>query len=384
MKQVNEDDVRELAAVHDLLCVSIFIPVHAAADKDGPAHDSLLLRNQLKTIKNKLLARGFAETESEKFITPVKELTEDTEFWRLQSGGLAIFLSGKVFKKYKLPVQDKPFHYVSTEFYVLPLFSDMSSGRDFFLLSLELDQVRLYRASRGTMEKINIAETVPAGLEQVVGSDYEQKSLQFRSQQAAHGHSIIYGHGEGKDDNKIEINKFLKEVDGGLTEILKDETAPLLVASVDYLFYNFKDLCSYKHLYDRHIAGNPRHTGLQTLLREGEDLLQPFFNKTKKDKTESFRQLQGTGSTSNRIEEILPAAIHGRIDSMFILKNRDVFGLYDDKTRLVNVGKKEDLAAVSLFNFVVKEAFLNGANIYLVDQEEMPDGFSTINALFRY
>jgi hypothetical protein len=43
-----------------------------------------------------------------------------------------------------------------------------------------------------------------------------------------------------------------------------------------------------------------------------------------------------------------------------------------------------ELAEVSLFNLAAKEAFLHGGNVYLVEQEEMPDGFSIINALYRY
>lgn len=107
----------------------------------------------------------------------------------------------------------------------------------------------------------NLAEVM------VVGSDYEQKSSQFKSQQKGHGYSVFYGHGEGKDENKTGINKYLREVDKGISKLLKGEKVPLVVAGADYLF---------------------------------------------------------------SIDDIVPASVHGKIDTLFILKNQDVFGMYND------------------------------------------------------
>lgn len=155
----------------------------------------------------------------------------------------------------------------------------------------------------------------------VVGSDYEQKSSQFKSQQKGHGYSVFYGHGEGKDENKTGINKYLREVDKGISKLLKGEKVPLVVAGADYLF---------------------------------------------------------------SIDDIVPAAVHGKIDTLFILKNQDVFGMYNDVSEKVKHKEGAELAEVSLFNLAAKEAFLHKGNVYLVEKEEMPDGFSIINALYRY
>ena len=67
-------------------------------------------------------------------------------------------------------------------------------------------------------------------------SDYKQKSSQFKSQQKGHAYSVFYGHRQGKDENKTEINKFLREEDKGITKLLKDGKVPLVVAGADYLF----------------------------------------------------------------------------------------------------------------------------------------------------
>ncbi len=384
MKDISEKELRELTTVHNLHCLSVFIPTHVTGDKDVLAGDALLLKNELKEIKKKLAVRGLAQSELDELVKPLQNLVDSTEFWSRQAGGLAIFCSGNLFKKYELPITFKPFHYVSTEFYITPLFSALETHVNFLLLTLELNEVRLHKGSGTGLQEIDITEMVPSGLEEVVGSDYEQKSSQFKSQQKGHGYSVYYGHGEGKEENKTEINKYLRKVNKGITKLLKNEKVPLVVAGVDYLVAAYREINSLDNLYERHIPGNPKLLGLESLHNRALDLLQPYFNKTKKEKTEAYREFQGTPKTANSIDDIVPAAMHGKVDTLFILKNQDVFGMYDEVADKVEYKEGSGLAEVSLFNLAAKEAFLHGANVYLVEKEEMPDGFSIINALYRF
>lgn len=383
MKRITENNLKELAAVHGLHCISVFIPTHITGDKDLRAKDALLLKNELKDIKRKLALRGLDQTGLDEWVKPIQNLVEDTEFWSHQAGGLALFISDNLFKKYELDIIFEPYNYVSTEFYIKPLFSALASNEDFFLLTLELEEVRLHKSSEAGLQEINIAEMVPSGLQEVVGSDYEEKSLQFKSQKQGHGNSVFYGHGEG-DDKKLEINKYLRAVDKGLAKLLKNEKVPVVVAGADYLCAIYRELTSLDNLNDHHISGSPKLMGLQSLHKSALNLLQPYFNKTKKEKTEAYRQFQGTPKTANSIDYIVPAAISGKIDTLFILKNQDVFGMYDEVSNKVEYKEGAELAEVSLFNLAAKKAFLHGANVYMVDKDEMPDGFSQINALYRF
>jgi hypothetical protein len=383
MKEITENDLKELATVHDLHCLSVFIPTHVSGDKDILAGDALLLKKELKEIKRKLPARGLAPAEIEEWVSPIQELADDPEFWSRQEGGLALFLADDLFKRYVLSEKFAPYHYVSNEFYIIPLFPAVATDKDFYLLTLELDEVKLFKSNREGFREIDITETVPAGMKEVVGSDYEEKSLQFKSQQQGHGNSVFYGHGEG-DDKKTEINKYLRAVDKGLAKLLKNEKVPVVMAGADYLCAMYRELTSLDNLNDHHISGSPKLMGLQSLHKSALNLLQPYFNKTKKEKAEAFRQLQGTPKTANSVDYIVPAAMSGKIDTLFILKNEDVFGMYDEVSDKVEYKEGAELAEVSLFNLAAKEAFLHGANVYVVDKDEMPDGFSHINALYRF
>ena len=198
MKRITENNLKELAAVHGLHCISVFIFTHISGDKGLREGDALLLKNELKEIKKKLAVRGLAQTELDELVRPIQNLVDSSEFWSRQAGGLAIFISHNTSKKYELPIKFEPYHYVSTEFYIEPLFSAVATNENYFLLTLELNEVRLHKGSCTGLQEIDITEIVPSGLKEVVGSDYEQKSPQFKSQQKGHGYSVYYGQEKGK------------------------------------------------------------------------------------------------------------------------------------------------------------------------------------------
>jgi|SRR5690242_1468404 len=383
MKKIKESDLKELATIHGLNCISVFIPTHIKGDRDLRMADALLLKNELKEIKRELSARGMTDAEITGRVSPIEQLSADPEFWSHQSDGLALFISQNGITKFELPLHFEPAHYVSSGFYILPLFPAIAPPDEFFLLALETDVVKLYKGSFEGLEEIDTSEFMPSGIEEVVGSDYEQTSLQFKSQQPGYGYSVYYGHG-ASDDNKTEIKKYLREVVKGIEEFLKDNKAPVVVAGPDDLFLMFREVNKLPHLFERNIPGKPKLMGLSFLHNMALDVLHPYYNKTRNDKTEAFMRLSGTPRASNNIDEIVPAAIHGRIDTLFLLKNQDIFGLYDAEHNKVEYKEDVELAEVSLFNLAAKEAFLHGANVYLMEREEMPDGFSIVNALYRY
>jgi len=373
-----------LADIHDSACASVFIPTHPSGEEVLRAQDALLLKNQVKEIKNSLKAKGLSESSIEDFLMPVKKLIDDKEFWRHQSEGLAVFLSNNFFRKYEVPLKLEPYSYVSHEFFLKPLVPLFNNDLKFFLLGLELENLKFYEGSRSGLTEKAIENFVPSRLEEVVGFDYEQKSLQFRSQHEGHGQSVFHGHGEGKDEKKTEIKRYLREIDKGLKKLLNAQQDPLVVACVDYLFPIYKEINTYKHLYPEHISGNPSLPDINTLHSKAWELLKPLTNKTKMEKAEIFRQFQGTARTANSIDEIVPAALHGKIDTLFLQKDEDAFGVYSKKTNTVETEKGGKEAEVSLFNMAAVHAYLHGADVFLMEKEEMPDGFSTINALFRY
>lgn len=384
MTLITKKDIEKLDSIHSETCISIFIPTHRAGEEVFQGKDKLQLKNQLKHVKNKLEKEEMGPREIETLLAPVHELINDNEFWRYQSDGLAVFRSDNFFMKYTLPVAFEAFNYVANGFYLKPLLPMFTGDGTFYVLVLDLEDVKLYELTRHSITEVVIEDLVPSRMEERVGYDYEQKNLQFRSQQKGNSQATFHGHGAADRDRKNEIERYFRAIDQGLTTLLKEDTAPMIVASQDYLFAIYKAASNYRHLLESHISCNLSETDKFLFHELAWEKMAPIFDTERKAKMEAFKQLDGTGRTSSNIEQIVPAAFDGQVDTLFLVNREDIWGIYDPKKRYVRIDEECMFSNGSLFNKAAIKTFLNGGKVYLLEKGDLPDPYSKVNALYRY
>jgi len=384
MKTFTLEQFRNLSQIDGQICVSIFVPTHKVGVDVITGKDELVFKNQLKEVKTKLITNGMSEKEVNQFLAPTLNLLGDEEFWNHQIEGLAIFMKQDYFEIFKLPIHFAPLNYVSKSFYLLPLTELFVGDGRFFVLALEVDAVKLFECSKTSIEEIKTDHLIPQQLEDAVGYDYHQKNVQFRSKHDGHGGASFHGHGEGKDNEKLEIEKYFREIDKGLMEILRKEDAPLVLASLSSLFGIYKEVNKYKYLHTDFISVNPKDKEDSWLHQNAWQKVSPLFETKKNDKVNLFKQLSASNRTSFIVEEILPAAVNGRIDTLFIKRNSDVWGFYDADTQNFEIQYLHQLPNISLTNLAAMKVFLQGGNVYIFDEEVMPNPETNFNALFRF
>lgn len=384
-KMITKRELLELAEVHSTHCVSIFIPTHRYGEATFNGKDSLNLKNQLKEIKSKLEVQGMSVNDIETFVRPINDLIKDSVFWQYQSDGLAIFLSGSVFYKYTIPVYFEEFNYLSNEFYLKPIIPLFNGDGLFYLLTLKMDEVKFYEGTRHSITEIIINDLIPARLEDRVGYDFEEKSLQFRTQQGNKGAGSFHGHEDNDSNKKMEMMRYFRAIDKGLMKILHDDQKPpLIICSLDFHFPIYQEVNTYKNLFPQYISGNPAEKDIISLHEEAWELIQPYFNKTRQDKLDKFASLIGTGKASSEINDIFPATFEGRVDTLFLENRADIFGTFNPSTQEVKVEDAYNYTNVSLMNLLAMKVLKAGGTVYLLDKERMPLKLSKVNALFRY
>ena len=104
-----------------------------------------------------------------------------------------------------------------------------------------------------------------------------------------------------------------------------------------------------------------------------------MFNKINK-----FKELYHTQKTSYEVDAIVSAALNGRIDTLFVKEDSDVFGIYDKKNNEVSIAEKHEINNVSLTNLAAMQTFEQGGEVYFLPPEQMPVKESPLNAVFRY
>jgi hypothetical protein len=125
-------------------------------------------------------------------------------------------------------------------------------------------------------------------------------------------------------------------------------------------------------------------TDRRLLLEKAWKTMGPIFDKERQEKIERFQQYDSTSRTSSDIKEILPAALQGKIDTLFVRKDQDIFGVYDAIKHHVEIRENPESIHVSLLNMAAVKTFLQGGKVYLMEKTDMPNPFSKVNALYRF
>ncbi|MDD2528857.1 MAG: hypothetical protein PHW35_11505 [Lentimicrobiaceae bacterium] len=385
MTLITKKDIVELHDIHQENCISIFIPTHRAGEKVLQQEDALMLKNQLKEVKSKLSAKGLQNVVITDMVAPVQQLIDDSSFWREQSDGLAIFIAEGFTRIYTLPIYFKEFNYISNSFYLKPLMPIFAGDGDFYLLMLERSNVKLYACTHYSFTEIKIDDLIPETKQDRVGYDYEQKNLQFRTGQGASGHALYHGQEAATGKRKNEIKKYLRAINDGIAPLLREEKRPMLIVGQRPNFDIYKEVNTYPNLLEESLQVDFNNTTVFDVHELAWERIAPIFDQTRKDKIALFLKEEGTGKTAIGIVKILPAAINGKVDTLFCENKADIFGNYKEENNLIVVTQSEESEnTISLMNLAAIETFVNGGEVYLLDKEEMPNPNSRINALFRY
>lgn len=381
--KINQSDMLELIATKDTHCISVFLPTHARGEEVQHRRDARSLDAELRLIRNELTAAGLPETALEQRLSPLFELTEDSDFWRHQAQGLALFATARKLLTFRLPYAVKQEHRLAPSFHLLPLIPMLTGSGAFYLLSLELERIRLFEGNRESMTQLDIRELIPERLEERVGYDYEQKVMQFRSQHQAYAGAGYHGHDGADRDRHDEIARYFRGVDQGLLTILAKKPRPLLIASQEYLAAIYREVSAYGLIEEEPIVCNLSESPDTELHRLSWQRMKPVFEKEGIRKWQKFLQYHGSGKASADLAAILPALYEGKVDSLFVDAENDVLGKFEAETGQIRWEETPTPFSASLLDWAVSQALQHGGRVYRKTAEEMPAGASCA-ALFRY
>lgn len=387
MALVSRDHLRELAQGGSP-SVSLYLPTHRAGAETQ--QDPIRLKNLLREADGRLGAEGFDGAGGE-LLAPARRLLDDHPFWQHQSDGLAVFLSPKTRRLYRLPLAFEELVVVGERFHLAPLLPLLHGDGLFYLLALSQNRVRLFAATRHRVREIDLRD-IPESLADALGYDWEQRSLQFHSAPprgvagpASGGRAPIYhGHGAGTDDEKEEVARFLHLVDHGVRKLLREPTEPVVVAAVDWVASLFRDLSKLADLVPEPVEGNPDAVPAEDLHRRAVEKVEPLFEAERTRAAERYDAAVGAGRTAERLEEVLVAAADGRVDVLWVDRALHRWGRFDPAARQVSVHAERADGDEDLLDRAALETLLHGGSVYAVAAYEVPGAAGELAALYRF
>lgn len=383
MNLLSIDEVKTLIEKTEGHCVSIFMPTHRKGTETQ--QDPIRFKNLMREAEEQLIANGLRGQDARDLLSLAKEL-DDYQFWQHQSDGLAIFISANVFSYYCLPLNFQELVVVTDRFHLKPLLTLLSGDGRFYVLALSQNQVRLLQCTRYSVNEVEL-EDVPQSIAEALKYDDPEKQFQFHTGTPQGGggdrSAIFHGQGAGADDEKDNILRYFRKVDGGLQELLNNQQAPLVLAGVEYLLPIYKEANNYPNLMDEGVTGNPDELKAEELHEQGWTIVQPYFEQAHQSAASRYQQMAVTGQASNNITEVVSAAYFQRIDSLFVAVGLQKWGSFDPATNKVNLHNEKETGDEELMDFAAIHTLLNSGIVYAVEQELVP-GDTPLAAVFRY
>jgi hypothetical protein len=387
MNALSEGTLKMLMGKHREPCISMYLPIHGA--RPEIQQDRIRLKNQTRQAENLLFLTNVHATEVEDLLEPIQALVDDEQFWLHPSDGLALFRSPDVFAPYHLPSSFRELVVVSTHFYLKPLLPFLSNDGYFYLLALSQTVVRLFEGTRFHMHEVELPGAVPEGLTEVLRHNQSDHHLQYQSSSSGAsvgkgGRQAVILHGQGvdTDDTRKRILHYLRQLERGLQELLRDETAPLVLAGLTYLFPLYRAVNTYPHLLDRGVIGNPDTLKAEILHKRAWALVEPHVLKARQDAAARYRNFAETERASNDVRKIIPAAYDGRIEDLFVTNDQEQWGTFDPATSAMHVHREAKFRDEDLLDLAATQTLLHGGSVYAVEREHMPDT-ALVAAVFR-
>lgn len=366
------------------LCISIYIPTYRSGNVQ---EDRIRLKNALQSATQQLEARDMSKKEIHDILGRAENLQDDDLFMNQLSDGLAMFIAPDFFEYYTIPVDVNQRVDLGKTFTLRPLMAALNGDNRFFILALSQNEVRFFEATEHAITPVNVDDLIPENLAEAQYNSEKQGHLQFHSGgSTSSGNAPVYhgqGGGEGDDYNKNR-EQFFRMVDKGLLEMLHDERVPMILATTDEQAAMYRDISDYSHIVEDNVSGNVEHDEPAMIHEKAWAIMQPNFVATTKQNRADFDSKLAQSEASFALTEIIPAAINGRVETLYINKDYELYGQYNESDNTVDVHTEQQQESVDLLELAARKTYEAGGQVFNIPMEQLPRVTAAVNAVYRY
>ena len=385
MDTLEPADIKLLIGHHGTWCVSLYMPAQRPEREQQQA--PIRLKNLLAEAETILLANGVRRSEVQKMMRPAEELLWDKEFWRNRGGGLAIFLAKDFEKVYSLLSGFEELLVIGNSFHVKALLPCAGRNVRFYILTINLNDVRLFRGDANTLSEIEL--NVLTSLREALSTDDPENYLNshagsMSASEAKGVRSVFHGH-KITDDEKKTILRFFQSVNQGLDEMLEEKNIPMVLGGIEDLLSMYREASTYNNLLDEAILGNLDQDSLNELHIKAWQIIKPTFEESQKKAHEKFEQLRSKRSAlaTSDLQEVIRAARLGQVETLFVPLRAQKWGRFDNEKNRVILRNESGEENQDLFDLAAADAILNSGQVFAVPTGQIP-GDGEIAAVLRY
>lgn len=368
--------------------VTIMTPLHGGGPlaKGDPARYRNLVRQAAEQLKTRTNGDGHV------IVDQLRAVADDRSVFSAGSPGMVVFANRDGVQLWHLPetvhesavVDDRP-HLEQ----LLPLVSQPSH---FYVVTLSLHDVRVFSCDRFEARPLPMPSDMPERLEDAAGWEIEEQHLQYRSYQpgpaGARGYAkgtwpMYHGQGGGTDDRDTDIEKFIRDVDEVLWRAIPHVDAPTVLICDPKVEGIFRRMTRLPNLLEPAIHGNFDREKASAIHERAWPLVAPLVEQRVREARAHYDELAGTGLTADNLEDVVPLACQGRIETLLVREGTTIEGLFDEESWTVDLKGDGEQPKTDLIDRAASETYLNRGTVHVMKAEEMP-GESPVAAILRW
>lgn len=382
MNMIEVNEIKALLQEQEWPAVSFYMPVSRIGDQQ----DAIRFKNFLTQIEERLIDGGMRSAEARIFLEPEYKLVQDQGYWKhFGREGLAVFRAPDVALRYHLPVSFQELIQVGSRFHIKPLVPFLDSDRH-LVLTMSKNNICLYEGDRFEVRELELPPDTPRNMYEVLRYDDPESHLNYHSQSSSYGdgtRAIYHGQGVGIDEEKVNLERYFQAVDRALFPLLDQKNCPIVLAGIDELTAIYRSITKSKAVLKETVGKNPDDLSPEELHKKSREIAEKSFAGKEKNALAQLGNNLGTGMVSDDLQNVLIAAWEGRVDTLFVAENEQVWGTFDqDELKMVQT-QQRDSGSVDLIDEAVFWTLLKKGRIFFKERKDMPQD-SAVCALLRF
>ena len=343
------------------VAVSIYMPTHRVSAKQE--HDILVYKNLVKSLEPKV-EEMLDKNHSSKLLRSLRSLESDLDLWNESLDGLVIFATLDFIWVYRLPETLTPLATVGNRFHLVPLLKFFQTHDTVILLALHADHFRLYQAGPYGIHPLQLPDTIPTTLKEVLGTHHTDSYHTHGSYASVSNRSSFHGHGGAPAEEELDQLRFFTRINQFLsTYVPSTHPMPVILVALDHIQSAFMKHSTIATLESPGILYSFDDLDEATLLRLLSERATKMFDAAIEPLIERYHTLKNEGLSAPDSTKLHNALSEGRVDTLFITA--------------------EPNGHADHVNHILHQALAKGTDVFVLVQDKMPE--PTIAAgLLRY
>ncbi len=374
METLSLDTLQRLLVAPAPPCVSIVVPVTRGAYDQRQAR--LDLKNLVAQARDEV-AQELRPHQTDALLAPAETLLEDGSPWPHVGGSIGLFLAAGHAAIVHLPSVTPPRVMVGQQFDIVPLLPMLFPDREFHVLALSRNSLKLFKASRFAMERVHLPD-LPANLKDALWYERHENVLishgGVRLGNSSQPTGVVHGGQAWPDERKEMYSRYFQHIDRVLEPALFASGAPMVLAAVEREVSGYRAVSRHPNLCTDAVLGNPEDIAEPALHAAAWAAVARDLGRERDALVHRFNELTGTPRRSVDVNEILGAASAGRVATVLL---PETVGTRPHPEPFV-AGDADDLV-----NRAVIDTLTHRGDVVLVPTAALPDG-AAMAAILRW